>query len=384
MNLRFASRFRSSRSLTAASLAAALLLGGFTLHADTVLEEIVARVNNDVISRSDLQREREQLRQEIKQAKVPDPDAVFAEKDKDVLREKIDQLLLIQRGRDMGMNADAEVIKRLDELRKNAGLATLEDLEKAAEQQGVNYEDWKLSMRNQIITRKVIQAEVGQHLQMTKEDAEKYYDEHKADFTQPEQVKLSEILVPTETPGADSSAAAVPMSDAEIAQQKAKAGQALAEIRGGKPFEEVAKQVSSGPSAAQGGDLGFFKRGVLAKELEQKTFDQMKAGEVSDIIRTKQGFVILKVAEHPQAGVMPLKDVQHQVEEGLYYDKLQPALRAYLTKLREDSFIDIKPGYVDTGASPNQTKPIYTAAVSPDEKQKKEKRKFYCMWLCKS
>jgi peptidyl-prolyl cis-trans isomerase SurA len=284
----------------------------------------------------------------------------------------------------MGMNADAEVIKRLDELRKNAGLGTLEELEKTAEQQGVNYEDWKLNMRNQIITRKVIQAEVGQHLQMTKEDAQKFYEAHKAEFTQPEQVKLGEILIATETPGADSSSAPIPMSDAQIAQQRAKADQALAEIRGGKPFEEVAKQVSNGPTAAQGGDLGLFKRGVLAKELEQKTFDQMKAGEVSDIIRTKQGFVILKVTDHQQPGVPALKDVQAQVEEGLYYEKLQPALRAYLTKLREDSFIDIKAGYVDTGASPNQTKPIYTAAVTPDEKQKKEKRKFYCMWLCKS
>jgi len=368
-------------------LLAALLLGAFTLHADTVLEEIVARINNDVISRGDLEREKEELRQEIKQSKIANPDAVFAEREKDTLKEKIDQLLLIQKGKDLSINADAELIKRLDELRKNAGLGTLEELEKAAEQQGVNYEDWKLNMRNQIITRKVIQAEVGQHLQMTPEDANKFYEAHKAEFTQPEQVRLSEILVATEMAGPDSTPekpTAIAMSEADIAQQKVKAEQALAAIRGGKSFEEVAKQVSNGPTAAQGGDLGMFKRGVLAKELEEKTFDQMKTGEVSDIIRTKQGFVILKVAEHAQPGVPPLKDVQGQVEEGLYYEKLQPALRVYLTKLREDSYIDIKPGYVDTGASPNQTKPIVTAGVTADEKQKKEKRKFYCAWLCKS
>ncbi len=94
--------------------------------------------------------------------------------------------------------------------------------------------------------------------------------------------------------------------------------------------------------------------------------------------------MILKVTEHPAPGVPPLKEVHNQVEQGLYYEKLQPALRVYLTHLREDAFIDIKQGYVDSGASPNQTKPIFSAAVSPDEKQKKEKRKFYCMWLCKS
>jgi peptidyl-prolyl cis-trans isomerase SurA len=366
---------------------AALLLGALTLHADTVVEEIVARINNDVITKSELERSREQLRQEIKQNNAPNPDQLFAEKDKDTLRDMIDQQLLIQKGRDIGLNSDAELIKRLDEIRKNAGLSTLEDLEKAAEQQGVNYEDWKANLRNQIITRKVIEAEVGQHLQTTPEEVQKFYDAHKAELTQPEQVKMSEILIATERPGLDSTPekpTTMAMSDEEVAQQKAKAEQALAAIRGGKSFEEVAKQVSNGPTAAQGGDLGFFKRGVLAKELEQKTFDQMKAGEVSDIIRTKQGFVILKVTEHPAPGVPPLKEVQNQVEQALYYEKLQPALRVYLTRLREEAFIDVKQGYVDSGASPNQTKPIFSAAVSPDEKQKKEKRKFYCMWMCKS
>ena len=100
----------------------------------------------------------------------------------------------------------------------------------------------------------------------------------------------------------------------------------------------------------------MFKRGQLAKELEDKTF-AMKAGEVSDVIRTKQGYVILKVVDHQMAGIPPLKDALPKIEDALYTQKLQPALRAYLTKLREDAYIDYKPGYVDTGASPNQTKP---------------------------
>jgi len=377
MNLRFA-RY----------LATALLLGAFALHADTVVEEIVARVNNDIISRSEYQRSVDQLKQEIKQQNPPNPDQVFAQKDKDVLRDMIDQQLLIQKGRDLGITADAELVKRLDEIRKNAGLSTLDDLEKAAEQQGVNYEDWKQNLRNQIITQQVIQREVGQHLQVTQEDLQKFYDEHKQQLAKPETIHLSEILFATERPGPDSTPekpTSLPMTEDEVAQQKAKADATLAEIKGGKPFQEVAKQQSNGPTAAQGGDLGEFKRGVLAKELETKTFDQMKAGEVSDIIRTKQGFVILKVTAHDAPGVPALKEVQPQVEEGLYYEKLQPALRTYLTKLREDAFIDIKEGYVDSGASPNQTKPVFSnAAVEADAKKKKESRHFYCMWMCKS
>ena len=376
MNIRFARYF-----------VAALLLGALTLHADTVVEEIVARINNDIITRSEYDRNRDELRNEVKQANVSNPDQVFAERDKDTLKQIIDQKLLIQKGRDLGITADAELVKRMDEIRKNAGLSSMEDLEKAAEQQGVNYEEWKQNLRDQIITRQVIQREVGQKLQMTQEEMQAYYEKHKQEMAQPEQVRLSEILIPTETAAADSTPDKpnmVPMSDEQIAQQKAKADQVLAQIKAGKPFEDMAKQYSGGPTAAQGGDLGLFKRGVMAKELEDKTFDQMKAGEVSDVLRTKQGFVVLKVTEHAQPGVPALKDVEEQVQEGVYYEKLQPALRAYLTKLREDAFIDIKEGYVDTGASPNETKPIYTAGPINDPTKKKESRKFYCMWLCKS
>ena len=101
----------------------------------------------------------------------------------------------------------------------------------------------------------------------------------------------------------------------------------------------------------------------------------MKAGEVSDVIRTKQGFVILKVTEHQMAGIPAMKE-SCAIQDALYMQKLQPALRAYLTKLREDAFIDIKPGYVDTGASPNQTKFVETNAKEADAKKLKKKKKF--------
>ena len=86
----------------------------------------------------------------------------------------------------------------------------------------------------------------------------------------------------------------------------------------------------------------------------------MKPGEVSDVIRTKQGFVILKVTEHQKAGIPSFSEIEPRVQEAVYMQRLQPALRAYLKKLREEAFIDIKPGYVDTGASPNQSKPVET------------------------
>jgi peptidyl-prolyl cis-trans isomerase SurA len=210
---------------------------------------------------------------------------------------------------------------------------------------------------------------------------------------QPEFIRLSEILVapkatspaPAPAPSADpGAAAATPPPSDEAAKQAAdsaalgvaetKADDLLKQIRGGANFDDVAKKNSDGPSAADGGALGIFKRGQLAKELEDKTFS-MKTGEVSDVIRTKQGYVILKVVDHQMAGIPPMKDVLPKIEDALYYQRLQPALRAYLTKLREDAYIDYKPGYVDTGASPNQTKPVETAAAKESDAKKLGKKK---------
>jgi peptidyl-prolyl cis-trans isomerase SurA len=102
----------------------------------------------------------------------------------------------------------------------------------------------------------------------------------------------------------------------------------------------------------------------------------MKPGEVSNVIRTRQGYVILKVVEHHEAGVPPLSQIEPHIADAIYMQKLQPALRDYLTKLRDEAFIDIKPGYVDTAASPNETKPVETSAADPKAKPLKKKKKF--------
>ncbi|HEY3617461.1 MAG TPA: peptidyl-prolyl cis-trans isomerase, partial [Candidatus Sulfotelmatobacter sp.] len=114
--------------------------------------------------------------------------------------------------------------------------------------------------------------------------------------------------------------------------------------------------------------------GQLAKAIEDETFDK-KAGEVTGVIHTKQGYVILKVVDHQQAGIPPLKDILPKIQDALYYEKLQPALRAYLTKLREDAYIKYADGYVDTGKSPNQTQPVETAAAKESDAKKLGKKK---------
>jgi peptidyl-prolyl cis-trans isomerase SurA len=338
--------------------------------ADTIVQEIIARVNNSIITRSELQRTREQAANELRQQGAANVEQELGKREKDLLRDLIDQQLLIQKAQELGITGDTEVIKRLDEMRKQMGLESLEDLEKAAQQQGISFEDFKQNLRNNIVTQAVISREVGSKIQITAQETKQFYEQHKDQFNVPEQVRLSEILISTQ-------AGKEQAQDAEqIAAAEAKAKQVLAEIQNGVAFEDVAKKYSDGPSAAQGGDLGYFKRGSMARELEDRTF-AMKPGEVTDVIRTKQGFVVLKVTEHNEGGVRPLKEIEQQVQEAIYFRKLQPALRDYMTKLREQAFIDIKPGFVDSGASPNQTKPVMTTAAVEGAKEKlKRKKKF--------
>jgi peptidyl-prolyl cis-trans isomerase SurA len=358
------------RKLFTASLLVCFAALPPVLSADTVVEEIIARINNQIVTRTEYVRSKDQLKQEAQQQDPSNADKIVAERDKDVLRDLIDQQLLLEKGKDLGITADTEVIKRLDEMRKEMKLETMEDLEKAASGQGISFEDFKQNLKNQIITQQVISKEVGSRMSISKDELQQFYDAHKSQMEQPEQIRLSELLISTEKKGKDAAAD----DSQQLAAAQAKAADLLAQIRKGASFEEIAKKNSDGPTAAQGGDLGYFKRGALAKELEEKTF-AMKPGEVSDVIRTKQGFVILKVAEHPMAGVPPLSEIEPKVQDAIYMQKLQPALRAYLQKLREDAFIDIKPGYVDTGASPNQTKPVETTAKDAGAKELKKKKK---------
>src|ERR1700723_128876 len=372
--------------------------------AGQVVEEIVARVNGSIITRSEFLRSKDQLKDDVKQQDAANADKLFGEREKDILRDLIDQQLLLEKGKDLGITGDTDLIKRLDQMRKDMKLETMEELEKAATAQGISYEDFKQNMRNQIITQKVIGEEVGSHLNITTDEQQKFYDQHKGELEQPESIRLSEILIEPEKPAPvkpaaekpaenatvdpnaanggnpnpqDAADAAKKAAESALAAAEAKANELLKQLRAGASFEDTAKKNSAGPSAAQGGDLGVFKRGTLAKEIEEKTF-AMKSGEITEVTHVKQGYIILKVTDHQMAGIPPMKDVGPKIQDALYFEKLQPALRAYLTKLREEAYIKIQEGYADSGHSANKTEPVETAAAKETDAKnlKKKKKKF--------
>ena len=373
-----------------ALFASAVLLLAVALRADDIVDEIIARVDDQIITRSDMEKAKATTLEELKQRFPSDWQSHVSKADADTLRDLIDQQLLLERGKDLGITGETELVKRLNQMRQQMGLASIDDLEKEAQKQGVSYEDFKEQIRIGAVTQQVIGQEVGGKLHISNEDIQDWYNKHQKELEGPEEIGLSEIMVSTQPAkenvenkdkqGAEQDKP-LPEDPAKVAEAEAKANQLLDQLKKGAKFEDLAKKSSDGPTAAQGGTLGAFKRGELAKDLEDKTFS-LKAGENTGVIRTRQGFIILKVTAHRAAGVPELKDISDRIREAIYSERLEPAARAYLTKLREQAYIDIKSGYTDTGASPNQgnNKPKIVAAnsegASRPGKPPKKKKKF--------
>lgn len=336
-----------------------------------VVEDIVARVNDQIITRSDYDRALKELDDEGRQHGATMQQ--LSEAHKDLLRNLIDQQLWLSKGKELGVTGETELINRLNEIRKQYNLSTLEDLEKAAQQQGVSFEDFKANIRNQIVTQQVMRDEVGRRVSLTPGEAQRYFESHKQEYAQPESVRLSEILISTGAAGGTAGAEMTPDDPSKVAAAQAKAEEVEAKLKAGADFAQLAKSSSEGPNAADGGDIGQFKRGVMNKILEDATFS-LQSGDITQPIRTKQGFVIFKITQHVPGGVPQYKDVEQEVEQAYYESKMAPAVREYLTKMREDAYVEIKPGYDDTGASPNKrVVPISYSTYTPPAPKKKKK-----------
>jgi len=331
-----------------------------------IIEEIIARVNNDIITLSDYQRADVTLHQEIAQeCQGCTQDKMLGEyKDrrKDLLRDLIDQDLLVQRAKDMGINVEADVVKRLDEVRKQNNLASMEELEKAVRGEGLSWEDYKSQLRNNLLTQEVIRKEVGSRIDIPSDDVKKYYDEHKQEFNRPEQVSLAEIFFSTDG-----------KTPEEIATVQKKAEDLLGRVKKGGEFSEMAKRYSEGSTGKEGGALGTFEHGQLDPALEAVVF-KMDKGQVTEVIQTKTGFEILKVISHTKAGEQSMEDVRDEIMNRIFMQKMQPTLRNFLAELREESYVTVKPGYTDSAAVPGAGM-ITEVAPTPDAPQKNGSKK---------
>ena len=336
-----------------------------------VVEEIIARVNNEIITSSELEKARtaaaEDAQQECSGRCTPEQLQVAVEdRQKFALRDLIDQSLLAQRGKDMGINVEGDVVKQLDTIRIQNKLDSMEKLESAVTKEGLNWDDFKNNIRNKLLTQEVIRREVGSHINIGRDEAQKYYEEHKKEFVKPEQVALRAIEISTDA-----------KKDTELPDLKKKADDLLRRIKDGEDFATLAKRFSDGSTAQQGGFLGVYKRGELSKQLEDQVF-AMKKNQLTDVIETKQGYLILQVLERYEEGEQPFEKVENEIMDHLYSERMEPALREYLKTLREQSYVVVKPGYQDMAGGGNSE--IQEVSATPEASKTKKPHKKYLLF----
>ena len=302
--------------------------------------EIVARVNDQVITLAEYQKAEQQLRVEATndcQGCPPEKiEAQFKAQQKDLLRGLIDQVLMAQRAKDMGITVESDLNKRLDEIRQQNGLATLADLQKGVESSGLSWEDYKTTLRNSLLQKEVVRREVGSHLDVSADEVKQYYESHPQEFTPPERVILSEISLSTEGKNPD-----------EFDSVRKKVEGLRSSVLNGDDFHQVAAMYSQGSTAKDGGNLGTFAKGQLAPQIEAIVFQTGK-GQLTDVIQTRTGFEFFKVEDHLPSALQPMEQVEATIRNTLYTQKMQPRMREYLAELREQSYVTVQPGYTDT------------------------------------
>ena len=333
--------------------------------ADTaVVEEIVAKCNGDIITRGDLDRSRRELIETLRQNGVvgDELEKQLADREKNLLRDRIDQLILAQKAKDLNINVDGEVSKQLSAIQSDSKIPDPEKFQEYIKvQSGMSFEDFKQEMKTRFLTQRVIREEVSEHMSVKHEDLEKYYNEHKAEFVREEQITLQEILISTE--GKDA---------AGVAAAEKKAKDLVARARKGERFAEMARDNSDSVSAKGMGELPPYKKGVLSKNLEDLVWNQPK-GYITDPIQSSNGFLILRVEDHQKAGQAELSEVENRINEILLAPRLDAAVRDYLTKLRKDAFLEIKADYIDTGAAGGKdTAWVDPAQLKPETVKKEE------------
>ena len=329
-----------------------------------LVEEIIAKVNGDIITRSEVERSRRQLETELKQRGISGPalQKELTDRERDLLRERIDQLLLVQKGKELSINVDPDVSKYLAELQVGAKIADPDKFQAfVREQTGQAFEDYKGDLKNAFLTQRVVRQEVGGRITIPRAELEKYYNENKQKFVREERVFLREILVSTE--GKDA---------AGVAAAEKKAKDLVARARKGERFGDLARENSDALTKEKYGELGAFKRDELSEAIRDAVFDKER-GHITDPIKIQNGFWIGRVEEAHKAGQAAFEEVENEIMEQLYMPKFQPQVREYLTKLRQDAFLEIKEGYVDTGAAPGKsTKWTDPAQLKPETVTKEE------------
>jgi peptidyl-prolyl cis-trans isomerase SurA len=339
-------------------LAAALILGAIVPCAGisqapqapktpgAILDEIAAKVNNDIILKSDVEKAEKELRMSLQQDGLQGTqlEQIFNEQKDNILRNLIDESLLLQIAKEQALTAELEIAKTMEQLRQERNIPTTEALEAEIIKSGMTVEEFKDGIRKKSLSNQVIQHEVTSRIQMTNEEVRAFYDAHQKEFDRPAGIRLQEITVFTDKRSAE-----------EAAAQRKKLEDALAAVKKGDDFAEVARKYSEDEKSAEGGEFGFFEKGKLTKELED-VLSKLNKGETTDIIKVADGLMIFRIEDKHAGGILSFDLAQDEIKNLIFQQRAPPKIREYLTKLRGMGFVKVSEGYTDSGAVPKSEK----------------------------
>jgi parvulin-like peptidyl-prolyl isomerase len=305
--------------------------------APQVVEEIVAVVNDEIITLSQYKQMFELQVQQLKAQNLPQ-----AEYDKqyklvrsELLNVMITETLILQQAKEKNLSVSEELKNNLAALKKENNFTSDEDLRRAVEQQGIPYEQWLKQFRESLLKQMVMVSEVYRSIVLDESEVVQYYKQHPQEFTVPTEYKLRAVYLATEhrTPEA-------------LEALKTEASGKLKD-GGAGAFPDVAAALSDSPVKEAKGDLGTLKKGELDKTLEEAV-DKLKAGEISPWVAAKNGWYLLKLEEKKESYLRTFDDARSEVQEKLLAGKRQKKSEDYIASLKAQSYIKIlKPNPLD-------------------------------------
>jgi len=305
-------------------LGSAAVFGG----GQEVVEEIVAVVNDGIITRSDYRHMFELRVNELRSQQMPqgDYDKQYAALKKEHLDLMITELLLLQKARELNLNVSDQVKAMIERIKTDNNMTSDADLRRAVEQQGMSYETWLKQYEEGMMRSAVIYTEVERAIVLEDSEIVQYFKKNPAEFTTPMEYKLHAVYLTTEGRTPEDCEALKAAVDAKL--------------KTGAAFADVAGELSDPPMKESKGDLGTFKAGELDKSLESAV-EKLKAGEVGAWVNNKNGWYLLNLVEKKDSYLRPFEDARKEVEEKIYNGKRAEKADAYVKTLRERSYVRI-------------------------------------------
>ena len=295
------------------------------------VDRIVAKINDEIITLSELRREMEHARREI-MSKVPaaQQEQTLKEAEEQILNNLIEAALIYQRAIEMEYNAYVEddVDSYIQQIMKDYNISDTDELENALAQQGDSLRTFRETIERQMVSQALVNDFINSRINLLTPEIERYYQNNQADFTTPGEVTLSEIILDTTEGVAEAESLA-----AEIADR----------VRRGESFATLAGQYSKGTTAGRGGEIGTYVIDKLNAET-RNALEGVEEGEVSTPRKSAEGLVIYRVDVRKPAIVQPLDEVRDQIRVILYQQKRNPEYERFMTQLKEDAYIQIFPG----------------------------------------